>query len=206
MSKRWRRACPMGTVPPLRMRWSSTSARIFAIQRGGVPSGLSWRLTRTGSAISGTSPSRSARHYGGDAMLEGIARYLDDKGIVTFDPNGISGDIFMQTMPPQPRDAVALMSTGGDEPLVRHPFDTRRFQVLVRGGADPRPPLARAEAIYDALQGLAGRTLSDGTYVVAIGAVQAGPIRLGPDENGRHMFSLNFWMRVHVPTEYRKGV
>ena len=139
-------------------------------------------------------------------MLEGIARYLDDKGIVTFDPNGISGDIFMETMPPQPRDAVALMSTGGDEPLVRHPFDTRKFQVLVRGGADPRPPLARAEAIYDALQGLAGVTLPDGTYVVAIGAVQAGPIRLGPDENGRHMFSLNFWMRVHVPTEYRKGV
>jgi len=139
-------------------------------------------------------------------MLEGIARYLHDKGIVTFDPNGISGDIFMETMPQQPRDAVALMSTGGDEPLVRHPFDTRKFQVLVRGGADPRPPLARAEAIYDALQGLAGVTLPDGTYVVAIGAVQAGPIRLGPDENGRHMFSLNFWARVHAPTEHRKGV
>src|SRR5690606_14930014 len=160
----------MGMVPPLRMRWSSTSARIFAIRKAVVPSGLSWRSMKTGRDTRATLLSKSARRYGGDAMLEGIARYLDDKGIVTFDPNGISGDIFMETMPPQPRDAVALMSTGGDEPLVRHPFDTRKFQVLVRGGADPRPPLARAEAIYDALQGLAGVTLPDGTYVVAIGA------------------------------------
>src|SRR5690606_6525579 len=114
------------------MRWSSTSARISAIRRAVVPSGWNWRSMKTGRAISGTSPSRSARHYGGDAMLEGIARYLHDKGIVTFDPNGISGDIFMETMPPQPRDAVALMSRGGDEPLVRHPFDTRKFQILVR--------------------------------------------------------------------------
>src|SRR5690606_13339950 len=206
MSKRWRRACPMGTVPPLRMRWSSTSARIFAIRRAVVPNGWSWRLTRTGRATSGTSPTRSERRYGGDAMLEGIARYLHEKCIVTFDPTGVAGDIFMVTMPQQPADAVALRSTGGDEPLVRHPFDTRKFQVHVRGGADPRPPLARAEAIYDALQGLAGVTLPDGTYVVAIGAVQAGPIRLGPDENDRHIFSLNFWARVHAPTEHRKGV
>src|SRR5690606_10671561 len=98
-------------------------------------------------------------------MLEGIARYLDHKGIAPFAPNGRGGDIFLAPRPPQPREAVALMSTGGDEPLVRHPFDTRKFQVLVRGGADPRPPLARAEAIYDALQGLAGVTLPDGTYV-----------------------------------------
>src|SRR5690606_32639576 len=145
----------MGTVPPLRMRWSSTSARIFAIRRGGVPSGLSWHSMKTGRDTRTTSLSRSARRYGGDAMLEGIARYLDDKGIVTFDPTGVAGDIFMETMSPQPCDAVALMSTGGDEPLVRYQFDTRTFQVLVRGGADPRPSLGRAEPIYAALKGFA---------------------------------------------------
>lgn len=139
-------------------------------------------------------------------MLEGIAKYLEAQGIVTFDPDGVNGDIFEEMLPDKPRDAVALMSTGGDEPEVRHPFDTRRFQVLVRGGVDPRPPKARAWAIYGALQGLTGVTLADGTYVVGIGAVQAGPIRIGRDENNRHRFSLNFWARVHAPTDHRQGV
>jgi len=140
-------------------------------------------------------------------MLEGIALYLHAEGIVKFDPSGVSGDMFVEHLPDQPRDAVALMSTGGpEEPSVLHPFDTRTFQVLVRGGADPRPPKARAWAIYGALQGLSNTELPDGTWVVGIGAIQAGPIRLGPDENNRHMFSLNFWARVRAVTDYRQGV
>jgi len=138
-------------------------------------------------------------------VLEGVAKYLHGKGIVTYDPTGIDGDIFIETLPDSPRDAVALMSTGGpEEPGVRHPFDTRSFQVLVRGGVDPRPPKARAEAIYSALQGLTGVTLDDGTYVVGIGAIQPGPIRVGQDQNNRHRFSLNFWARVRAQTEHRQ--
>jgi len=138
-------------------------------------------------------------------VLEGVARYLESKGIGRFDPNGITGDIFIDAMPPQPSNAIALMATGGpDEPSVLHPFDTRSFQVLVRGGTDPRPAKARAEAIYNALQGISGVALDDGTYVVGIGAMQGGPIRVGQDENNRHRFSLNFWARIKAPTEYRQ--
>ena len=137
-------------------------------------------------------------------MLEGIALYLQSKGILTFDPNGVTGDTFIETMPDSPTNAVMLASFGGDEPDIRHPYDTRRFQVLVRGGVDPRPAKARAQAIYDALQGLSGVTLADGTYVVAIGGVQSGPIRVGQDENNRHRFSLNFWVRLKAPTEHRQ--
>lgn len=139
-------------------------------------------------------------------MLEGVALYLQSKGIVTFDPAGVAGDTFIETLPDKPRDAVMLKSTGGDEPEVKHPFDTRRFQVLVRGGTDPRPAKARAEAIYDALHGLLHEELGDGTYIVAIGGVQAGPIHIGTDDNNRHMYSLNFWARVHASTEHRQGV
>lgn len=138
-------------------------------------------------------------------MLEGVAKYLQSKGILTFDPTGITGDTFIETMPDAPRDAVALMSTGGpEEPNIRYPFDTRSFQVLVRGGVDPRPAKTRAEAIYNALQGLTGVTLDDGTYVVGIGAIQPGPIRVGQDQNNRHRFSLNFWARVRAYTEHRQ--
>lgn len=136
-------------------------------------------------------------------MLTAIAKHLASKGIVTWTETGIGADVFIETMPDTPNNAVALMSTGGDEPNVRHPFDTRNFQVLIRGGADPRPPYAKTLEIYSELQGLAGTTLDGGLYVVAIGAVQAGPIRVGPDQNNRHRYSLNFWARVHAPTEHR---
>src|SRR5690606_40572187 len=123
-------------------------------------------------------------------MLEGIALYLHAEGIVRFDPSGVSGDAFIEHLPDQPRDAVALMSTGGpEEPSVLHPFDTRTFQVLVRGGADPRPPKARTWAIYGALQGLSNTELPDGTWVVGIGAIQAGPDRKSTRLNSSHVKS-----------------
>lgn len=138
-------------------------------------------------------------------MLEGVATYLQAKGLGVFDPDGVGGDIFIEHLPDSPSSAIALMSTGGpEEPGVRHPFDTRSFQVLVRGGVDPRPAKTRAEAIYNALQGLTGVTLDDGTYVVGIGAIQPGPIRVGQDQNNRHRFSLNFWARVRAYTEHRQ--
>ncbi len=137
-------------------------------------------------------------------MLEGIAKYLQSQGIVTFDSTGANGDAFIEVMPDSPSNAVAFMSSGGpEEPGVRHSFDTRTFQVLVRGGVDPRPPRSRAEQIYSALQGLTGVTLDDGTYVVAIGGIQSGPIRMQPDVKDRHRFSLNFWVRLRVPTANR---
>ena len=139
-------------------------------------------------------------------MLEGVALYLQDRGLLTFDPDGVGGDTYIDSMPDQPNAAVMLRGTGGlSEPSVRHPFDTVSFQVMVRGTRDPRPAKARAEAIYSALQGLHRTKIPDGTYVVGIGAIQPAPIPIGMDENNRHRYSLNFWARVRAITQHRPG-
>src|SRR5690625_5193447 len=109
-------------------------------------------------------------------------------------------------MPGEPNEAVMIGGSGGpEEPSVRHPFETRSFQILVRGTRDPRPIRARAEAIYNTLQGLTGITLDDGTYIVGMGAIQPAPIPIGMDANNRHRYSLNFWARIRAITQHRPG-
>lgn len=41
-------------------------------------------------------------------LLDGLARYLDAAGLLTYDPDGVEGDTFIETMPPAPDEAVAL--------------------------------------------------------------------------------------------------
>ena len=73
-------------------------------------------------------------------LLDGIARHLADKGIVTFETAAApGGDCFIDNMPSEPDEAVAL-STYDDarEPDSLLGYDEPRVQVRVRGTRDPR--------------------------------------------------------------------
>lgn len=125
-------------------------------------------------------------------ILDGLARHLAGLGLGTWDDTGVTGDLFVDTLPQEPDAAVALFGYGGPESHAGHPYDTPSVQVHVRGGADPRTSRARAQAIYEALHGLHHTTLPDGTYLVDCIGVQSSPQALGVDGNGRHRHVINF--------------
>lgn len=125
-------------------------------------------------------------------ILEDIAWLLHDKGLGTFDPMGVSGNIFICTMPPDPDEIIALYPRGGPRSDVKLGYDTHRIQIMVRGTVDPRTGLTRAQNIFDALHGIGRTTLRSGTLLLDCLGVQSGPVVLGPDTNGRYEYSLNF--------------
>ncbi|MEU2179719.1 minor capsid protein [Streptomyces thermolilacinus] len=134
-------------------------------------------------------------------LLDGVARYLDELGLLTYDPAGVAGDTFIETLPPEPAEAVGLWLYGAGEQDARNGYDTRSLQVRVRGTADPRTSRRRAEALYGALHGLAGLELPDGSWLV-LAAAQA-PAPIGTDASGRHEHTVNVRLDVANPTTHR---
>ncbi|MFF1790749.1 minor capsid protein [Kitasatospora sp. NPDC058243] len=135
-------------------------------------------------------------------LLDGIARYLQAQGLVTYDPDGTGGDCFIDTLAPVPDGAVALGAYGLGEPDPLSGDDEVGLQVRVRGGPDPRLSRRRALAIYSALHGLAGIALPDGTWLILAVALQT-PTPLGTDGNGRHEHVVNFRLNIVNPTANR---
>ncbi|MFG3037779.1 minor capsid protein [Streptomyces sp. NPDC048330] len=129
----------------------------------------------------------------------GIAQLLDSTGLVTYDPTGTSGDIFIEAMPPAPDAAVSLALYDAGPQQARDDDTDQRLQVRVRGGPDPRVSRARAQAIYAALHGLTNTQLSDGTWVVLI-AARGIPAPMGADSNGRHEHVTNYDVATASPT------
>lgn len=126
-------------------------------------------------------------------FLDGIARHLHSKGLVTYDPDTAAGDCFLDDMPSTPDQAVALtIYAAGDEPDSLLGYDEPRLQVRVRGTQDATVSRNRCAAIYDELHGLGPLTLPDGTLLILMVALQPGPAALGKDANGRHEHVVNF--------------
>nr|WP_202437981.1 minor capsid protein [Streptomyces sp. SID5910] len=117
-------------------------------------------------------------------MGDGIARYLASLDLLTYDPVGVTGDTYVGTMPPAPDQAVALTLYGDGTPVARDDADTAQLQIRVRGTPDPRVSERRCLALRDALHGLAGIELPDGTWLVLATAPRPSP--MGVDANGRH--------------------
>ncbi|RZD85282.1 minor capsid protein [Streptomyces albidoflavus] len=137
-------------------------------------------------------------------LLDGLARYLHGLGLVTYDPDGLTGDLYVETMPPAPDQAVALALYEGAPPQARDDADTPRLQVRVRGTADPRVSRARCTALYRALHGLAGVELPDGTHL-ALAAARGTPAPMGTDNAGRHEHVVNLDLDVAGPHPQQGG-
>lgn len=131
-------------------------------------------------------------------LTDGIARYLDSLGLLTYDPTGVSGDTFVGTMPATPARAVSLTLYGASTTDARDDADVARMQIRVRGDADPRTSERRCLAIRDALHGLAGVELPDGTWLVLATAPRPSP--MGADANGRHEHVTNAAIDYAAPT------
>lgn len=137
------------------------------------------------------------------SYLTGIMEYLDAQGTIAYDPSGISGNAFLDTLPASPDTAVMFRHGGGFPGDLGLGYDRPSFQVFVRGTRDPRTALTLLEAIYDELQGL--RTmLPDDTMLHVCQAVQTAPAYLGTDGNGRHEYSQNYQAHIRNLTAHRE--
>lgn len=138
-------------------------------------------------------------------LLDGLARHLQAKGLVTFETAGTGGDCFVDNMPSQPDEAVVLSTyDDGREPDAKLGYDEPRVQVRVRGTKDPRVSRTRCKQIYDELHGLGEVTLPDGTVLILSVALQNGPASIGADQLGRHEHVVNFRMEQRALTEHRE--
>ena len=138
-------------------------------------------------------------------LPEGLAQYLDSVNVVEYSESA-GGNAFIDDMPQVPESAgvtVGFFHTGGYEADTKHPYDTPVIQVLIRGTKDARDALTLWQSIYSQLHGLRNVTLPNGIYLVDAIVIQSAPIRVGPDENGRHRYSMNLRCEVLNPTQYR---
>ncbi|MGW8374264.1 minor capsid protein [Streptomyces sp. ODS28] len=134
--------------------------------------------------------------------LDALARYLHKHELLTYDPTGIAGDCFIETMPPAPDQAVSLSLYGAGAVDARNGWDERRVQVRCRGTADPRISRRRVESLYSELHGLAGVELPGAVWLVLAAAVTA-PSPIGADEKGRHEHVVNIRLDLEAPSPRR---
>lgn len=114
----------------------------------------------------------------------------------SFDTSGVSGNVFISTMPSSP-DTVVMVSEYGGIADDKHAYNDINVQCRVRGTRDPRVSYNIAKEIFDELLGLTNTTLiSSGSRVIKVIA-QNTPIDIGRDDNGRHEWTVNFQIEVY---------
>lgn len=118
---------------------------------------------------------------------------------ITYDETGVSGNIFQDVLPASPDIAVMVQGTGG---FPRDMWLTDYFeptmQIIVRGTRDPRVARNLIDKIIAEI-GVLGEEkfiTSGDWYVIKCQAIQPMGIYIGPDDNNRHRFSVNFEMEV----------
>lgn len=126
-----------------------------------------------------------------------IAEYLDTQGLGTFDDTGITGDIFISSLPTTPDSCIAIYARGGLAGDDKLEYDMPTIQIIVRGTQNPLAADTLSESIYEALHGFHhDRFTAGGYYIVNCVGVQSAPIHIGVDDNRRHEFSLNFQLDI----------
>lgn len=136
-----------------------------------------------------------------------IAKYLRGVDAVEFNYDEESDDanVFIQTMPADPIDAVSIFEAPRGEPDVKLGYDYAGFHIIVRAeGDDPRVAYAKARRIYEELHGLHHIDLDDGTYLVGCNARQSGPVSMASDPNGNYEYSVNFDCETRSLTAHRE--
>lgn len=137
-------------------------------------------------------------------LTEEFARLLHQLGLGVYDDTGVTGDIYLDRLPPEPDAGFAVVRYGAGEADSKLPYEEINLQVRVRGPAgDARVAERRAQAVYDALHGLSNRELPGGTQLMLAVGNQGGPIRLGPDQHDRPEYTVNLRAELHRPTTNR---
>jgi hypothetical protein len=137
-------------------------------------------------------------------LIREIALYLANQGVGTFNETSSGGTIFLGFVPTSPDQVLTLFDTPGPPASGTLPYDTPSFQVRVRGTQDVRTAYNKALQVYGALHGLHHTTLPGGTWLLKCLGMQSGPVGIGVDDNGRHIYVVNFTTEIHKPSTHRE--
>lgn len=126
-------------------------------------------------------------------LTEDIAKYIDAEGYGTYYDTGYQTDntIFINNIPQDPNDAIAIYDNGGQGNIINFTESLRRVQILVRKQSQREAHLT-IWAIYELLINTAngGFVNLDGRRTLIKGV--ASPAFIGKDNNGLFQFSANF--------------
>ena len=133
-------------------------------------------------------------------LLSDIIAYLDAQNVAT---DGVN--MFGEHLPTEPSLALMVETTGGFEADMKHGYSTATFRLLARSsGTDARPAKEILANAFDALHGFGtGYLVAAGAFVVSITAIQAAPVNIDRDENGRQRFSQNYQIEFAHATTHR---
>jgi hypothetical protein len=137
-------------------------------------------------------------------LLEELAALVEQLGLGTHRADVPGGTIFYPRLPAAPDRCLAIALYGGPPSDPRLPHDAPSVQIRVRGeAADSRIAENDAQQVYDRLHGLEGVTLAGGTWLQHLVGVNSGPVYIGPDENNRDEYTVNFRCEISRPTPNR---
>lgn len=127
-------------------------------------------------------------------ILQEIAKYLAAQGHGAFDETGVTGNIFINALPPSPDECICLYSNSGLPADVRNEYRTPAIQVYVRSVAgDGRNAITLLQNIINSLNGFNSDTFdTGGLYIIDCYAQQSAPTHIGQDSNNRYEFTANF--------------
>ena len=131
----------------------------------------------------------------GYLSADDIAEHLEDAGVGTF-----GHDITAGNMPEGKNKCVTVFDTGGAPPEQEYPVDHASFSIMVRDVSSAyNAAKQRAQDIYQLLN--RRRNLLINTKDVMFVAANAPPQSIGPDEKGRHRFTLNITAKIRRSDE-----
>lgn len=122
-----------------------------------------------------------------------IAKYLDTNGAGAYKPNDVGGDIYYGGKPSSPNNCIAVFDTGGFNPKKDTTSDPT-VMIQVRN-EDYSTGMNKLHEIHDLLKDKNNFWLGDYIFVYVSEAL-GEPGQIGKDENGRHLFSCNYHLRV----------
>lgn len=132
-----------------------------------------------------------------------LAKYIATRHAdLTYD-EAAGGNVFVDHLPEGPDQCVAVYVNGGTEASSSLEYDAPGIQIIVRGTKSPVWALGMWYDLYGILHAKRNMALPDGTYLAWALVVQSGPARVGPDESGRHRYSMNIRTEIINQTEER---
>lgn len=117
-------------------------------------------------------------------MIRDIAQYLQTNGVGT-----VGTDIFLQQLPANPDNVVALFQYAGEPPDLHWNGEYPGLQVLVRN-KNTEAALTKIEHIKNILHGISETTINNHRYLLI--RARQSPELLEKDGNNRAIFVCNF--------------
>jgi hypothetical protein len=115
-----------------------------------------------------------------------VAQYLADQGFP-----GAEWTLVRGRMPSQPDQVLAVFPAGGASPEGKYDLRYPLIQLRARGKKDEQTPAyLKLEAAAALLRGTRAQQMGAGHYVHFV--QQGDVLPLGPDQNGRHEYTVNF--------------